>query len=496
MLNLASVSVPASISRGETASFEALFRWQDAEPLLEQALVLLAQAEAVRQALWMTGKEFARLELELLHDGEAQDIAEREALKGRFRTPKEVSEMLVAGEAAAYDELFIAEKHAKALQDAADPGQKPAQERMAREIYLHDLQALYGARWGKDDAEPQPSNLSKVLPGATWSPYGDKDVGQSIIMLGERETKARVNEEQARLFEQAQLSVRMSSASSTSTYHRWAAQKKQLAWDAANEEFLRERLELDRRVFTTKKKYRDSLELFDFETQMKSYSAGLGQLVKGAYYRLAAAADGLRKLYGYEDGLSSSVEDLDAHIRWARKAADWTTGMMRRCNDYAVAIPVKAAMDGEWTQTVKTHIAEFVVDRSRFPSGESNFRLRGISVLAECVPGSTFGVTIVPPARADIYRRDTQRRGSSEVKVPGVAQDCPPCRCARVLWTTSDQIPEIVGGRTLYNASPFGQWSVEFSPGARFDGPDGIRDFYLFLHVSSWASAESPIQRP
>jgi hypothetical protein len=211
-------------------------------------------------------------------------------------------------------------------------------------------------------------------------------------------------------------------------------------------------------------------------------------MTNDAYVRLEKIDLGLRNLYGYgNDPLPSlnlhEVSSFDDVLAWTRRVSTWLAAFGRRCHNYVLPVSVKKHVKGEWKEgwhngTGKWTMVLKTDDASLFPEYERHIRLRGISgwVVGKSGP---YMVDLSLPTSTSIRFEKPDWIALNQEHDKGVPIHC---RIGRVLERTGNQ-SEISGLNSLFNASPFGEWTVSDSNGV--SGDDELpEDFHLDLYLS------------
>ncbi|ANL87038.1 hypothetical protein [Rhizobium phaseoli] len=168
-----------------------------------------------------------------------------------------------------------------------------------------------------------------------------------------------------------------------------------------------------------------------------------------AYLRLIAAGRGLQTLYGYAEALPvvSGPSSFDEILAWASRAASFLSETIYRdqIDIYSFSIPAEAFKMG----TAKTEVA--------LEAGQSNVRLRGVTIIVEDLSSAPYRLEIIPPSKA-LYRR---KKPDGTVEEPDeLLQPAPTVWVGRARSPSLLGPPDVYGSACLHNLSPFGEWSV------------------------------------
>ncbi|MCX4175569.1 MULTISPECIES: hypothetical protein [Paraburkholderia] len=201
--------------------------------------------------------------------------------------------------------------------------------------------------------------------------------------------------------------------------------------------------------------------------------------------RLAAVVKGMRWVYGYDAG---AIPALPAGItealpsRYLSQLAVWTQNLgvtlqklTQDDQSLVVRVSLKAQL-GEDTFIRQAKAGEWdITFEAKMLSGLKFVRLRGLGAWLKFegdIPPQM--IVTAPSAVTLLYGRGATNQGNQSVNG---------CWLGRPeVWPgTTGRQPEIVGTSVLYNASPFGRWSVKQVPLGAGDVTDVIVEFYLVV---------------
>jgi hypothetical protein len=254
----------------------------------------------------------------------------------------------------------------------------------------------------------------------------------------------------------------------TGLEHKAVGLNSRADWERKNASFRRARTDALRKIYERK---RELLSRpgggLDFAGQLESALTRCRRDFSDGLAHAAAAASGLRTIFGYPTELPKDVETamrdrqegvgkaLDSAITWVRDAASWLTRFFQTDGQQSLVVSLRQILSLEtWQAFLRTGDAQFELPEDLFPS-QSHVRLRGVSLHTMGAKG-VFGASLSAPP-SSFYRM-------SDGKINSVDQrDIPPIRIGGVRDYESNRSPEIGGTAIAYNVSPIGIWSFSLS---------------------------------
>ena len=207
--------------------------------------------------------------------------------------------------------------------------------------------------------------------------------------------------------------------------------------------------------------------------------------LREAHARMRVVGRGLQVVYGLNilpvPALPSGEQDyppsnlMEQTIHWIRATGLILQDLYARDQDVVFTLSIKDLLhstafrdgreSGSWTFD--------------FPSGylqhQRLVRLRGISASTRCESSRRYSIVVTPPTDVIMIHGP---------KWEGVKhrQHVDPCWISRIRDENSRRPPDVFGVRTLWNASPFGAWTIAAAPGTDFKELD---DLLLSFNLTS-----------
>lgn len=270
-------------------------------------------------------------------------------------------------------------------------------------------------------------------------------------------------------------------------------------WDTSDAGFRYERTKVSRDLQIAKvKAATDPGGVLNYGERMKPVNERAVLDFRESLAKLAAAAKGLRLLYGYTEELPEpkGITFFDDLLLWVRRAISWLVRFRQLEQSYVLPVSVRP-LTKDWNQACQTGNFTFDISESFLPNMR-HVRLRGLSVLtivdkADDHPASLFQAVVTAP-RTSYCTYLSPNDGKPDDVGPDKHGDLeqkfvPPCRLGRVTSRGNIREPDVVGSSALYNASPIGSWQLSMSTisstGMKLQS---LNDIQLDLHLAFRAS--------
>lgn len=227
--------------------------------------------------------------------------------------------------------------------------------------------------------------------------------------------------------------------------------------------------------------------------------------LRDAIFRLAVATRGIYAIYGYDSllpgqpepsadfpqpGAIASREFHEACTKWARDAIGFLNRFAQFEQGIVHPLSVKSLLsDTEWKAGIAAHSWSFSfseADLNAFWGAELyHVRLRGLSAfVSDNDPNTLWQINVRVPDLGQYGLLPDPVTGQKRAARSLDQQFLPACRFGRARSRASAQPPDVSGVVSLYNACPFGKWTLSIPPAA-LGGHDlsTVGDIQLDLHL-------------
>jgi hypothetical protein len=481
--------IPAIESRFRFSALEsdAEFNYLHAELLIDQASAILERCAEARLRHDQLQMDRWKLQLELDHFFQIDQVQERERQAGAASLPYERAALESGAENSLEANHRSAEEQLKGLLD--DLVASGFNKRMAGAELSAWLAAypLKDSELRGDDASYSFDGVQRSKPDHLFEAArleADEAAWELVADLMARRFAALASSEAGKL--------------------RKESLDLQAKWALANIGFARERSQAERDAFW-EKVYQSQAPagLLNYSEQIAPLERHFSVDFREALARLLAAQRGLKELYEYappfpKEGSPGYFYDV---VAWGRRAKDAIAHLSQLDQDYVLALSLKDLAKSEWEAGRAASQWTFEVPEELF-KGQARVRLRGLGLMAvagepeapdAAAQKAKGGQKAEPPPKPQgFWSASLSVPPSATIRhVSGTTSDLdqkslPACYFGRVADRESAQEPEIAGAKTLHNASPIGkQWKLSLSPKSTDGWPTAnLQDVLLYLQVT------------
>jgi hypothetical protein len=450
---------------------DVLFRMQHVEVLLDQAADLLERALAQRAEWSDLGTKAFNVSSELQQFFKIDEIHQDETAHG-----------------------FYTHDAAQASADVVTQSQ--SQEVLSEQaLFLLSLVDQYYST----DVINQQSGFSQLLAWLGHLANYYREANDTFMQYGWNGVE-KTSHDHAKdaatgtSFQNLFLQAALLQAQGTSTYsasqsaaNQAYALKIKSDWEQANISFRMRRTEVARRLADKKaREYTLPDGVLNYPERMEYLKARFDRDFRDALARMTAIVTGMQVIYGYQDKLPVSVSDVlhgkriehsgafDECLVWVRNAISYVIRFSHAEQRYVIPISVRQLIgDGQYGSGLKSHPFaswNFKITPDLFPE-QYNVRVKGVSLFVvpreallpafqgQYLRGVWTGSLKAP--RNSYFQHFPSGRGSETVPVDQSA--LPQVFSGRISCRDSYREPDVIGGTSLLNASPFGEWTVRVS---------------------------------
>lgn len=253
--------------------------------------------------------------------------------------------------------------------------------------------------------------------------------------------------------------------------------KNRLSWEGKDKEFKKQRDNILReKMITRLQSFKSPDGILNYLKRIIPIKHRFNNDFTEAYVRIKAVESGLNKIYGYETK-APEIGESPIPVDFFDNCVTWTRGAINFLNRFSQSevfskFPIsirrtyknyndflKAYDSGKWV---------FTLDENDFKD-KYNVRLRGISMSIVCLGGNykepfnldgCFKGTIKIPQVLKYKHRNEQTLVLDITNNPKI----PEFIIGRVYSTERDISQEVVGGDSIINTSPLGQWEIKLDP--------------------------------
>lgn len=290
------------------------------------------------------------------------------------------------------------------------------------------------------------------------------------------------------------------------------------AWEEVNTGFRKRRTEVARSIADQKAiAYSTPEGPLNYRDQMTRIKARYDRDFRDAIARLPACESGMKMIYGYNEPLPASVTKLlkagtasptvfDEALIWVRNSIAYLVKFGQLDQRYSVTVSLKSILgkDGfrkganvrpwaEWNFEVGD---DFFIDQHFVRlRGASVYVIPKGSVIKHVEERHSHGVWTAA-IRVPVTSEMTHQFVSGQHEPTKVKLDqsqIPYCIVGRVAARETMRAPEVVGGVTLFNASPYGTWNLRLSPkSSEGVGMEELSDVIVELQVAARIALRQP----
>lgn len=274
------------------------------------------------------------------------------------------------------------------------------------------------------------------------------------------------------------VSAKQAHQTNLQALYQAASASTRAAWDTANVNFRLQRTQVSRRIADAKsQEYTRADGALNYALQMAELNLRFQRDFRDALVRASVAADGMRRLYGYTVPLPDSVKNIlsnkgvdptafDACLVWVRDAIAFRTAFSLVEQKYVSTFSLRQILgEGNFNAGKNAGSWTFGLPDSLFPK-QYYVRLRGLNAFVSPkqngdVDAGVWNISILPPSAS--YCSHVPVNGAAPHQESLVQDYVSPALCGRIGIRQSHRAPDLIGGSTFYNLSPFGQWTVTLS---------------------------------
>lgn len=238
----------------------------------------------------------------------------------------------------------------------------------------------------------------------------------------------------------------------------------------------------------------------NFVEQMQPIQRRFNRNLSDALVRIDRVRRGLSALYGYslrptpalEAALArlrsgkpvegSAVGLLDDAVNWVRDTQTWVEALLQREQGYVLTFSIRALVgDDAYERGRENGTWSFQLSQEDFPN-QRTVRLKGVSCTVSGNDTTHLWLAMLQPPRVSRIQHPIGQWSDLD------QSHLTSCRIGRILPRQAQRDPDVVGTSSLYNASPLGMWTLNFSTASR-QGRSLTRldDIYLDLSLGYFA---------
>ena len=453
------------------------YRYTQAELLLNQAADLLDRGVRDR-AEWNDSavKQF-NLNLEFLEFARLDEIHEHEIKAGIYTSVAKMSqsELDATDSAAGHNKAAVSQLQ-KQLEFYTDGAIDLAASVASNQAYG----AVVPTFWKERD------NISDNRGHMVFHLWNGTNASKEDIVMKTADFQTHQNMKSARSNITAQYENIAAAADADAA--RQLGLKARADWDTCDSGFKYERTQVARDMEIAKVKAAiEAGGVLNYGERMKPIRQRAELDLQESLAKVAAAAKGLRLLYGYTAPLPAPGAPgfFDDCVLWVRRAINWLVRFRQLEQSFALPISLRSHTSN-WQEACRTGTFQLDLPESTF-AYMRHVRLRGVSVLVivdngQGDPASLFQAVVTSPKTSSCKHLSGTVESLDQHFVP-------PCRIGRVAFRGNIREPDVVGATALYNVSPIGNWQLSMttksSTGIKLDS---LRDIQLDMHLAFRAS--------